>query len=194
MNKRTTFSKCLFFALSITFISCSSIEVFKENAEIAPQKVYSSYVIVNQEVGMRGFSSQFIDQNVQIHLQEHLEESGFRYEKSRPDLVIRYTSNEDQRQKEVVQNPYAWSPLWGRRIYDPWMFNPYGPSMDQRVRTSDYELIQVIVDFIDPEKDQFLMTLTGVTEVGSPSSKERRILKTVDKIIDRFISEIQPTQ
>lgn len=179
--------------LACALNSCSAIEVFKENAEVAPRKKYTSFVIVNQELGIRGFSSQFIDQNVQIQLQENLEAAGLTYEKSKPDLVVRYTSNEDPRQKEIVPTPYQ-SRFWGRRIYDPWMFNPYGPSPDFQVRTSDYELVQVIVDFIDPEKDQFLMTLTGVTEVGSPSTKERKVLKTVDKIIDRFILEIQPTQ
>ena len=194
MHQPNTISKILLFPILAFFLnSCSSIEIFKENTEVAPRKAYSSFVIVNQELGIRGFSSQFIDQNVQIHLQEHLEEAGLSYEKSKPDLVVRYTSNEDPRQKEIIPTPYQ-SRFWGNRIYDPWMFNPYGPSPDFQVRTSEYELVQVIVDFIDPDKDQFIMTLTGVTEVGSPSTKEKRVLKTVDKIVMRFLFEIQQNQ
>lgn len=170
--------------------SCSSIEIFKENTEIQPRSQYQSFVIVNKEIGMRGFKAQFLDENVQIHLQENLERYGMAYEKNRPDVVIRYTSNEDPRQKEIQPNPYP-TRYWGNRIYDPFMFNPYGPNMnDFQVRVDNYELVQVIVDFIDPEEDKFLMTLTGVTEVGSQSTKEKKVLKTVDKIVETFIQEI----
>ncbi len=181
-----------FIVLLVSFFSaCSSIEVFKENSEIAPRKAYQSFVIINQEVGMRGFSSQFIDQQVQIHLQRALEENGWVYDKKEPDLVIRYTSNEDLRERQITNNmnPY---PFWGYRVWDPWMFNPY---MGGRANSTDeYELVQVIVDFIDPKQDKFLMTLTGVTEVGSPKSKSKKVLKTTDKVIERFLYEIMPTQ
>ncbi|MHA7128767.1 DUF4136 domain-containing protein [Algoriphagus namhaensis] len=184
-NIRLLLIPCMLF-----LAGCSSIDVFKENAELAPRKKYETFVIVNKEVGMRGFSSEFIDQNVQIHLEENLKDFGLVYEQNRPDLVIRYTSNEDPRTKEIMPNPYPMR-FWGNRIYDPWMFNPYGPQwQDWQVRVDNYELVQVIVDFIDPTEDKFLMTLTGVTEVQSKSSKEKKILKTVDKIVDRFVSEI----
>ncbi|MDN3203713.1 DUF4136 domain-containing protein [Algoriphagus sediminis] len=176
--------------ISLVLTGCSAIDIFKENSEIAPRKDYESFVIVNQEIGIRGFSSQFLDQNVQIRLKENLENAGMLYEKNRPDVVIRYTSNEDPRQKEIRPNPYP-TRFWGNRIYDPWMFNPYGPMMDDfQVRIDNYELVQVIVDFIDPEEDKFLMTLTGVTEVGSQTTKEKKVLKTVDKIVERFIQEV----
>ena len=48
----------------------------------------------------------------------------------------------------------------------------------------------MIVDFIDPKKDKFLMTLTGVTEVQSAKFKERKVLKTTDKILERFITDV----
>ena len=57
-------------------------------------------------------------------------------------------------------------------------------------KTTNYELVQVIVDFIDPKEDKFLMTLTGVTEVSSPKTKDNKVLKTVDRIIDEFIFEV----
>lgn len=174
---------CLF------FFSCASIEVFKENAELKIAKPYKSFVIINQEVGMRGFSSQFIDAQVQIHLQEALEAQGLVYEKVQPDLVIRYTSNEDPRKREVNNNynPY---PFWGYRVWDPFMYNPNFYNNSSRTTTSSYELVQVIVDFIDPKEDKFLMTLTGVTEVSSAKTKDNKVLKTTDKIVERFISEL----
>jgi hypothetical protein len=173
----------------IGFSGCSSIEIFKENTELPIAKPYKTFVIINKEVGMRGFSSQFLDELVQIQLQETLEASGMIYDSRQPDLVIRYHSNEDPRQREVVNNmnPY---PFWGYRVYDPWMFN----QNNVRVSTSSYELLQVIVDFIDPTKDQYLMTLTGVTEVSSPKSKEKRVEKTLDSVLKSFISQKNLTQ
>lgn len=168
--------------------SCSTIDIFKENTEMQLVKTYQTFVIINQEIGMRGFSSQFIDQQVQIHLQEGLEESGLVYEKEYPDLVIRYTSNEDLRKRTSTNysSPY---PYWGYRVWDPWAASRYmNPNVG--TKTTNYELVQVIVDFIDPKEDKFLMTLTGVTEVSSPKTKDNKVLKTVDKIIEEFIFEV----
>lgn len=190
MQKSPTF-KILLPLLIVTFLSsCASIEVFKENTELKIKQPYKSFVIINQEVGMRGFSSQLIDAQVQIRLQEALEAEGMIYEKVKPELIIRYTSNEDPRQRDVVNNfnPY---PFWGYRVWDPWMYNPNMYNNMGRNSTSSYELIQVIVDFIDLKEDKFLMTLTGVTEVSSPKTKNNKILKTTDKIIERFISELE---
>ena len=173
----------------VIFSSCATIDVFKENSELKVIKPYRTFVIINQEVGMGGFSSQLVDAQVQQHLQEALEAEGMSYEKVQPDLVIRYTSNEDPRKREVVNNnnPY---PFWGFRVWDPWMYNPNFFDNSMRSTTSSYELIQVIVDFIDPKADKFLMTLTGVTEVSSPKTKTKKILTTTDKIVERFILEL----
>ena len=188
-HKNTLFI-CLIFLIALS--SCSSIEIFEENNELPIRKPYKSFVIVNQEVGMRGFSSEFIDQQVQIHLQEALEAQGLLYDKTEPELVIRYTSNEDPRQRETYQNinPY---PYWGYRAWDPWRYNPYFNNPNTS-RTSTYELVQVIVDFIDPREDKLLMTLTGVTEVSSQKTKSKKVLKTTDKIVDYFLVKIQDFQ
>ncbi|REG94268.1 DUF4136 domain-containing protein [Algoriphagus antarcticus] len=182
------FTLILLLALS----SCSSIEIFKENTEIPVRRPYKSFVIINQEVGMRGFSSQFIDQQVQIHLQEALEAEGLVYDKTEPELVIRYTSNEDLRKRENTQTFNSY-PFWGYRVWDPWMYNPYSNNRNN-TSTTNYELVQVIVDFIDQKEDKLLMTLTGVTEVSSEKTKSRRVLKTTDKIIEYFLYEIKESQ
>lgn len=172
--------------------SCSSIEVFKENTEIPVSRPYQTFVLINKEVGMRGFSEQFIDELVQIQIQETLEKAGMVYDSKKPDLVIRYHSNEDSRQREVVnnQNPY---PFWGYRVYDPWMYNPYNSNFN-RVSTSNYELLQVIVDFIDPAQDKFLMTLTGVTEVSNPKSKQKKVEKTLSTVLQSFLNQKDQTK
>jgi len=183
----TRFTLCVsVLALAFLMYSCSSIEIFKENAEIPIRKKYDSFVIMNQEVGMSGFTSQMIDQQVQTHLQESLTANGLEYDKAEPDLVIRYTSNEDLRQREI-RNNYNPYPYWGYRVWDPWMYNPYAYN---NTKTSNYELVQVIVDFIDPKEDKLLMTLTGVTEVSSQKSKSNKILKTTDKIISYFLNDL----
>lgn len=192
MNRLSPTTQSLVFFLAITLSSCSTIDIFKENSEIPIRKPYNSFVIINQEVGIRSFNSQSIDQQVQIHLHEALEENGLVYDKTAPELVIRYTSNEDPRKRETYQNnnPY---PYWGYRVWDPWMYNPYFNNRNYS-STSTYELVQVIVDFIDPKEDKLLMTLTGVTEVSNEKTKSKKVLKATDKIIDYFLYEIAETQ
>lgn len=172
--------------------SCSSIDIFKENTEIPINKPYTSFVIINQEVGMQGFSSKSIDQQVQNRLRESLEARGMVYDTAEPNLVIRYTSNEDPRKRETNQN-YNSYPFWGYRVWDPWMYNPYYNNRNSS-QTTNYELVQVIVDFIDAKDDKLLMTLTGVTEVSSEKAKPKKVLKTTDKIIESFLYEIKNQQ
>lgn len=190
MKLRTSYAIVLITSLLIS--ACSSIDIFKENTEIPLSKTYSSFVIVNKELGMRGFSSQFQDELVQIQLQETLENAGMKYDPIKPEVLIRYHSNEDPRQREVVNNANPF-PFWGYRVFDPWMFNPYNQGFN-RVSTSNYELLQVIVDFIDPEKDKYLMTLTGVTEVQNPKSKPKQVERTLQVILNSFVSQNNQTQ
>lgn len=179
----------IFIVLLLIFGSCSSIEIFKEHTEIPISAQYRTFVIINQEINMNGFSSPNLDEQVQRQIQNALESQGLVYNKTNPDLVIRYTSNEDERTRYLTNNYNAF-PMWGYRIWDPWAFNPYNPMFRNQVRTTQYELLQVIVDFIDPKKDKFLMTLTGVTELTSPKSKPRIVLKTTDKILARFLIDL----
>ncbi|MBN3519061.1 DUF4136 domain-containing protein [Algoriphagus lutimaris] len=174
--------------LLLIISSCSSIDIFKENTEIPVSRPYTSFVIINQEVGMKEFKSEFIDHQVQIHLQEALEAQGFVYDREKPDLVIRYTSNEDPRKRTTSNYPAPY-PYWGYRVWDPWAASSY-MNPNYGTKTTSYELLQVIIDFIDPAEDKFLMTLTGVTEVSSPKGKDKKVLKTVDKIIESFLTDL----
>lgn len=181
----------LILGLIIWLASCSSIEVFKENTEIPIRKPYKTFVIINKELEMAGFSDPELEELVKSELQAQLEAAGMVYERERPDVVIRYHSNEDPRKREVVNNfnPY---PFWGYRVYNPWVYNPYYNFNQSRVSTSNYELLQVIVDFIDPVEDKYLMTLTAVTEVSSPKGKKKKVLKSLEKATEDFISYNNP--
>lgn len=161
--------------------SCSSVEIFKENTEISPYKEYQSFVIINTEVDQPGFNDAILDDLIAQELQLKMEALGLVYEREKPELVIRYTSNEDLRQKEIMNNRY---PMWGYRVWDPWLFNPmWRNNRYNTVTTSNYELVQLIVDIIDPEKDKMLMRLTAVSEASNSKDKTRKLLKSVEKIV-----------
>ncbi len=177
----------LFVILAASLLwSCNTAEIFVENREIPFQKRYESFVLVNKELGIPGFSDPKLDQKVQEALEARLLAAGLVYDAKKPDLVIRYHSNEDLRQRERVNtmNPY---PFWGMRMYDPWLFNPMMGNFRPQVTTTKYELLQVILEIIDPNQEKSLMMLTGVTEVTSPKSKEKITLKTLEKTTNTFL-------
>ena len=157
-----------------------------ENREVPFQKTYRSFMLVNKELGIAGFSDPKLDQQVQEALKEQLLAAGLVYDAKEPDLVIRYHSNEDLRQRERVNtlNPY---PFWGMRMYDPWLFNPMMGNFRSQVTTTKYALLQVILDVIDPKQDKYLMTLTGVAEVATPKSKPKITLKAIEKTTNTFL-------
>ncbi|MBM3426336.1 MAG: DUF4136 domain-containing protein [Bacteroidetes bacterium] len=177
----------LFVLLTASLLSsCNTAEIFVENRDIPFQKRYTSFVLVNKELGIPGFSDSKLDQQVQEALEAQLLTAGLVYDAEKPDLVIRYHSNEDLRERERVNtmNPY---PFWGMRMYDPWLFNPMMGNFRPQVTTTKYELLQVILEIIDPSQEKSLMMLTGVTEVTSPKSKEKITLKTLEKTISTFL-------
>ncbi len=177
----------LFVILAASLLwSCNTAEIFVENREIPFQKRYESFVLVNKELGIPGFSDPKLDQKVQEALEAQLLAAGLVYDAKKPDLVIRYHSNEDLRQRERVNtmNPY---PFWGMRMYDPWLFNPMMGNFRPQVTTTKFELLQVILEIIDPSQEKSLMMLTGVTEVTSPKSKEKITLKTLEKTTNTFL-------
>jgi hypothetical protein len=162
------------------------VEVFKEKTELPIRKYYRSFVLVNKELDMQAFTDPLLDEQVKEALIAQLMDAVMVYDAKEPEVVIRYHSKEDPRQRERVNamNPY---PFWGMRMYDPWLFNPMLGDMRPRVSTSSYELLQVIVDFIDPKEDKYLMTLTAVTEVTNPKSKPKVTLKALREANKTFL-------
>jgi hypothetical protein len=177
-------------ALSFVIIgtSCSSIEIFKEKTEFRPYKNYESFVILNREIGHKGFPDTYLDALVSDGLKDMFENQGMVYEREKPDLIIRYTSNEDRREKEVYNNLY---PMWGYRVWDPWMYDPRMFRPQNSSSSRNYELMQLIVDFVDPGNEKMLMSLTAVTEVHSPKEKNKKVLKSVEKIGETYFQHFK---
>lgn len=188
MNKSTiTYRLVTLVTLAIVSFSCSSIEIFKEKTEIKPARNYQTFVIVNKEVGQKGFVDTYLDAMVSETLQNELEERGMVYDAENPEVVIRYTSNEDLRQKEVYPSHY---PMFGWRVWDPWMFDPRFGNQNNFNRTKNYELMQLIVDFIDPQSDKMLMRLTAVSEVHNQKEKGRKAVRSVEKVVSTYSDHI----
>lgn len=183
---RLNIYRFLIFILFPFCTACSTVEVFVENKEIPFQKTYTSFVLVNKELGIQGFADSDLDKQVQLELEAQLIASGLVYDTKQPDLVIRYHSNEDLRQRESVNTMNSY-PFWGMRMYNPWLFNPMMGNSRPQVTTTKYALLQVILDVIDPEQDKYLMTLTGVAEVSQPKSKPKITLKVVEKTANTFL-------
>lgn len=178
----------LLLVLLIGLGSCASIEIFKENTEVKQTKNYKTFLIINKELGRKGFHDDMLDAIVMDQIQAQFETNGLVYEREKPEILIRYTSNQDPRQKEVYNNRY---PMWGNRMWwDPWMYNPsYMNRQMTSTSTQNYELLQVIVDFIDPQSDKRIMTLTAVSEVSSPKQKPKMVAKSTDRIMETFFKQ-----
>ena len=167
--------------------ACSSIEIFKEKTEFRPYKAYQSFAVLNREVGLRGFNDEFLDAMVSDGLITLFEAQGMVYERQNPELVIRYSSNEDLRQREIINNML---PMWGWRVWDPFLFDPMFNSPNM-FSTKNYELLQLIVEFIDTSNNQMLMQLTAVSEVQGEREKRKRIRKSVEKIAETYFNHIK---
>jgi hypothetical protein len=171
---------------------CKSIEMFKENIEVAPKNSYASFVIVNKEIGQQAFKDALLDESVSILLQNQLEALGMVYDTGSPELVIRYGSSEDPRQKEFYPNQIR--PMWGWRVWDPWMYNPMYMNRNNQYTSKNYELIHLIVDFIDPNADKMIMRLTAVSEAQSAKEKNKKISKSVNEVVKTYIEHINPSK
>ena len=55
------------------------------------------------------------------------------------------------------------------------------------VRTSNYELLQVILDIIDPKADKYVMMITAVTEVSQPKNKPKLTIQALHKATTSFV-------
>ncbi|EOZ98498.1 hypothetical protein A33Q_1152 [Indibacter alkaliphilus LW1] len=184
-EKRTPYFSLIL--LLVLLNGCSSIEMFKEKTEFTPYKSYSTFAILNKETGQKGFVDPYLDAIVEDGLQKLLTAQGLVYDPVEPEIILRFNSNEDPRQKEIVNNMY---PMWGYRIWDPWFYDPRFSNRSP-VSTKNYELLQLIVDFIDPKNDKMLMRLTAVSEVTSEKDKRKKVIKSVEKVADTYQTHMQ---
>lgn len=174
--------------LALVFSACSSIDIFQEKMEVKPIPAYNTFVIVNLEANMNAFGDELLNAIASTGLQNALEENGQIYEPSNPDIVIRFTSNQDQRQRETYNYPMM--PMWGMRVWDPWMFDPRWNSRMNSVNTKNYELFQFIVDFIDPKQDKLIVRITAVTETSNAKEKRKKLEKSVNLVVKTYLEHI----
>ncbi|UJP64369.1 DUF4136 domain-containing protein [Mongoliitalea daihaiensis] len=174
--------------LTLFLGACSSIDIFKEKMEVRPIPLYQTFVIVNQEAKIAGFQDNFLDAIASSGLQNFLEEQGMVYDQTNPDVVIRYTSNQDPRQKDTYNYPIM--PMWGMRVWDPWMFDPMWNNRMNPVTTKNYELFQFIVDFIDPKQEKLVIRITAVTETSNPKEQQKKLEKSVNLVGKAYLEHI----
>lgn len=180
--------KLILITFFIAITSCSSIEIFKENMEVKPVPGYQTFVIVNQEANISGFKDNFYDAVAAAGLQNYLESQGMIYDRVNPEVVIRYTSNQDPRQRNSYNTNMM--PMWGMRVWDPWMFDPMWNSRFNTVTSRNYELFQFIVDFIDPKQEKLIVRMTAVSETANEKEKLKKLEKSLNLVSKSFLEYI----
>ncbi len=170
----------LFFLLF--HISCSSIEIYKDNTELSPYKENRSFMILNKENNLNGFADELLNEKTINEIEFKMMKLGLYYDNKTPDLVIEFSSNEDPRHKEIFRSQYpAGRPLWNSYNNDP-----RGLSKQYTISFKDYEVIQVVMNFIDPTQDKMYIRVMAVTEVSSIESKYHLTTKSVGKIVKAY--------
>lgn len=172
--------------------ACSPVKVFLEKDEVTSIKDYKSFMIINEYYGKNAYGSPELEESLQLNLIKGLEERGLELDIHNPDLIVRYNTILSQNQKEVntmAHNPWGLG-MWG--MYNPWMWrNPY--HYGQRgygYKTEKYNLGEVVMDFIDTQKDEAILRISAVGEVTKPEQMSKNIRISVDKILSEFSKRI----
>lgn len=167
--------------------ACSPVRVFLEKEQLSANQEYRTFMVVNEYFGKNAYGSPELEANLQQNLIRGMEERGFELDINDPDLVVRYNTILSQNQKEV--NTMAHNP-WGWGMYNPWMWrNPYA-FRQGGYRTEKYNLGEVVMDFIDTQKDQPILRISAVGEVTKPEQMDKNIRVSVDKILSEFSKRI----
>ncbi|SNR93396.1 protein of unknown function [Belliella buryatensis] len=177
LNKPT-----LLLSLLLFNISCSSIEIYKENIELSPYKENRSYMILNKENNLNGVADDLLNEKIIKEIEFKMMKLGLYYDSNTPDLIIEFSSNEEPRNKEIFRSQYPLGP-------PSWNSYSNDARISRRQNTisfKDYEVIQLVMDFIDPSQDKMYIRVMAVTEVSSIESKYNLTTKSVGKIIKAY--------
>lgn len=167
--------------------ACSPVRVFLEKDQVSAIKEFKTFMVVNEYFGKNAYGSPDLEASLQRNLIQGMEERGFELDINEPDLVVRYNTILSQNQKEI--NPMAHNP-WGWGMYNPWMWqNPYRYRQGG-YRTEKYNLGEVVMDFIDTQKDEAILRISAVGEVTKPEQMNKNIQVSVDKILDEFSKKV----
>ncbi|WP_375582194.1 DUF4136 domain-containing protein [Cyclobacterium xiamenense] len=179
-------SSILLGSLLIGLVACSPVRVFMEKNELASVEDYKTFFVINQYYDKDAFESPVLEDNLHNSLTLGMESFGFEENMEKPDLIVRYNTNLMDRQKEINTMPMM-SPFgWG--MYSPWMM-PYGPNMGG-FRVENYDMGELVVDFIDTRQDKVVLRISAVGEINKPQQKSKNLETSVDKILRAFSKTI----
>lgn len=169
--------------------ACSPVKVFLEKDAVTAVKDYKSFMVINEYYGKNAYGSPELEESLQLNLIKGLEERGLELDIHNPDLIVRYNTILSQNQKEV--NTMAHNP-WGWGMYNPWMWrNPYHYGQSgYGYKIEKYNLGEVVMDFIDTQKDEAILRISAVGEVTKPEQMSKNIRVSVNKILTEFSKRI----
>src|SRR5690606_36267079 len=167
--------------------ACSPVRVFLENEELSSvkEKEYKTFMVESENPGKNVYGSPELEASLQRLLIEGLEQRGFELDINEPDLIVRYNTILSQNQKEINTMPHS---PWGWGMYNPWMWRtpyPYGYGYG-RVKTEKYNLGEIVLDFVDPQKEGEILSISAVGEVTKEKQKAKNIRVSVDRILTEF--------
>ncbi|SHN30828.1 protein of unknown function [Cyclobacterium lianum] len=182
------FSRNIFAVLVVFWMaSCSPVRVFLEKNEVAEVADYKTFFVINQYYDKDAFESPVLEDNLQNSLTEGMKSFGFEQDMERPDLIVRYNTNLTDRQKEVNTAPMM-NPYYGLGWYSPWMM-PWGSNMGG-FRVENYDMGELVVDFIDTRQDKVVMRISAVGEINKPQQKSKNLKTSVEKILKTFSKKV----
>ena len=169
--------------------SCSPVRVFLEKEGLSAAKEYKTFMVENEFPGKYVYGNPDLDKSLQNYLIEGMEKRGFVLDINSPDLIVSYNSILSQNQKEI--NTMAHNP-WGWGMYNPYMWrNPYAyPYGGRGTKIEKYNLGEVVIDFIDTDKEEAVLRISAVGEVNKPEQMSKNIRVSADRILTEFSKKL----
>ncbi len=171
--------------------ACSPVRVFLEKDQLAAASTYKTFMVENERPGKPVYGSPELDKELQQQLIEGMEKRGFVLDINDPDIILRYNTILSQNQKEI--NTMAHNP-WGWGMYNPYMWRyPYSyPYHYGRggYKVEKYNLGEVVIGFIDAEKEEEILRISAVGEVTKPKQLDKNVKVSVDRILTEFNKKV----
>jgi hypothetical protein len=180
-----------FIGVLLALSSCNPVKVYLEKNEMANPGAFNTFYVISQFYDTQAFNSPVLEENLQRSLTEGMEKFGYEQNAEKPDLIVRYNTVLTDRKKEIntmPMNPYGFGMnpwMWG----NPWMM---GPGMrGGGFRVEEYDLGELVVDFIDTRQDKVVMRISAVGEINKPDQKSKNLKSSVEKILSEFAKTIK---
>lgn len=173
----------------ISLMSCNPVRVFLEKEQLPNEVAYKTFAIENEFPGKNVYGSPDLDRSLQQQLIAGMEKRGFVLDINDPDLVLRYNTILSQNQKEI--NTMAYNP-WGWGMYNPYMGRYPYPHDYRRggYKVEKYNLGEVVIDFVDTEKEAPILRISAVGEVTKAKQLNKNIEASADRILTEFSKKI----